>query len=45
MYADDRQIFSSDHSFDRVEEKLLDDGSKITKWYKENLLQVNIKKY
>lgn len=28
-----------------MEEKLLNDGSKITKWYEENLLQVNIKKY
>ena len=45
MYADDHQIFSSDHSIGRVEEKLLHDGSKITKWYEENLLQVNIKKY
>ena len=45
MYADDHQIFSSDHSIGRVEEKLLHDGSKITKWFEENLLQVNIKKY
>ena len=45
MYADDHQIFSSDHSIDRVEEKLLHDGSKIVKWYEENLLKVNIKKY
>ena len=31
MYADDHQIFSSDHSIGRVEKKLLHDGSKITK--------------
>ena len=45
MYADDHQIFSSDHSIGRVEDKLLHDGSKITKWYEDNLLQVSIKKY
>ncbi|PFX11844.1 hypothetical protein AWC38_SpisGene24297 [Stylophora pistillata] len=28
-----------------VEEKLLSEGSKITEWYKENLLQVNVQKY
>ena len=33
------------HSIGRVEEKLLHDRSKITKWYEENLLQVNMKKY
>ena len=29
MYADDHQIFSSDHSIGRVEEKFLHDGSKM----------------
>ena len=45
MYADDHQIFASGSSASIVEGKLLSEGSKITKWYKENLLQVNIQKY
>lgn len=43
MYVEDHQLFSSDHSIGRVEEKLLHDGSKMIKWYEEYLLQVNIK--
>lgn len=45
IYADDHQIFSSDHSTGRVEEKLLQDGNNMTKCYEDNLLQINIKKY
>ena len=45
MYADDHPIFSSGASASIVEGKLLSEGSKITKWYKENLLQVNVQKY
>ncbi|PFX24165.1 putative RNA-directed DNA polymerase from transposon BS [Stylophora pistillata] len=45
MYADDHQIFASGSSASIVQEKLLSEGSKITKWYKENLLQVSVQKY
>lgn len=45
MYADDHQIFASGSSASIVEEKLLSEGSKITKWYEENLVQVNVQKY
>ena len=45
MYADDHQMFASGASASIVEGKLLSEGSKITKWYKENLLQVNVQKY
>lgn len=45
MYADDHQIFASGSSASIVEERLLSEGSKITKWYEENLLQVNVQKY
>lgn len=45
MYADDHQIFASGSSVSIVGEKLLSEGSKITEWYKENLLQVNVQKY
>ena len=45
MYADDHQMFASGSSASIVEGKLLSEGSKITKWYKENLLQVNVQKY
>ena len=44
-YADNHQIFASGSSTSIVEGKLLSKGSKITKWYKENLLQVNVQKY
>ena len=43
--ADNHQIFASGSSTSTVEGKLLSEGSKITKWYKENLLQVNVQKY
>ena len=44
MYADDHQIFASGSFTSIVEGKLLllSEGSKITRWYKENLLQVNV---
>ena len=47
MYADDHQIFASGSSTSIVEGKLLllSEGSKITRWYKENLLQVNVQKH
>ena len=45
MYADDHQLFLSDQWIRAVKEKLVEDGIKMTKWYEENLLQVNIKKY
>ena len=47
IYADDHQIFASGSSTSIVEGKLLllSEGSKITRWYKENLLQVNVQKY
>lgn len=45
MYADDHQVFGSGSSASIVEERLLSEGSKITKWYKENLLHVNVQKY
>ena len=47
MYADDHQIFASGSSTSIVESKvlLLSEGSKITRWYKENLLQVNVQKH
>ena len=44
-YAYDHQIFASGSSTSIVEGKLLSEGSKITRWYKENLLQVNVQKY
>ena len=45
MYADDHQIFASGLSTSIVKGKLLSEGNEITKWYKENLLQVNAQKY
>ena len=45
MYVDNHQIFSSDHLTGSVEEELSQDGNDMTKWYRENILQVNIKKY
>ena len=45
MYADDYQIFASGASASIVEGKLLSEGSKIIKLYKENLLQMNVQKY
>ena len=45
MYADDHQIFASGSSASIVEGKLLSEGYKITKWYKENLLQVTVQRY
>lgn len=45
MYADDHQTFSSDNSIATVQERLLQNGNKLTSWYEENLLRVNIKKY
>ena len=44
MYADDHQTFSSDNSTDQAEEGL-HNANKMTSWYEENLLKVNIKKY
>ena len=45
MYADDHQIFASGSSASIVKGKLLSEGYKITKWYKENLLQVIVQRY
>ena len=43
IYADDHQIFASGSSSSIVEG--MSEGSKITRWHKENLLQVNVQKY
>ena len=43
IYADDHQIFASGSSTSIVEG--MSEGSKITRWYDENLLQVNVQKY
>ena len=43
IYAGDHQIFASGLSTSIVEG--MSEGSKITRWYKENLLQVNVQKY
>ena len=43
IYADDHQIFASGSSTSIVEG--MSEGSKITRWYKENLVQVNVQKY
>ena len=43
IYADDHQIFASGSSTSIVEG--MSEGSKITRWYKENLLQVNVQKH
>ena len=47
MYAVayDHQSFASGSSTCVVESILLSEGSKITKWYKESLLQANVQKY
>ena len=45
MYADHHQIFASGSSTSIIEGKLLSEGHKITRWYKENLLKVNVQKY
>ena len=45
MYADHQQTFSSDNSIAKVEERLPHNGNKMTTWYEEHLLKVNIKKY
>ena len=45
IHADNHQSFASGSSTSIVEGKLLSEGSKITRWYKENLLQVNVQKY
>ena len=45
MYADNHQTFSSHNSVAKVEERLLHNGDKMTSWYEENVLKVNIKKY
>ena len=45
IYAEDHQIFASGSSTSIVEGKLLSESSKITRWYKENLLQANVQKY
>ena len=45
IHADNHQIFASGSSTSIVEGKLLSEGSKIARWYKENLLQVNVQKY
>ena len=44
LYTDDHQIFALGSSTSIVEGKLLSEGNKITKWYKENLLQLNVQK-
>ena len=46
MYADYHQILASRSSTSIVEGNyMLSEGRKITKRYKENLLQVNVQKY
>ena len=45
MYADEHPIVSSDSSIGKVAERLQQNGNKMTDWYEENLLKVNIKKY
>ena len=41
MYADDHEIYAAGDSSKGVEKKLLEDGERMTRWYKDNLLQVN----
>ena len=45
MYADDHQIYVASESLKRVEEKLIENGERMTKWYEDNMLQVNFDKY
>jgi hypothetical protein len=45
MYADDHQIYVASESSNKVEDKLIEDGERMTKWYKDNVLQVNCDKY
>ena len=41
MYVDDHEIYAAGDSSKGVEKKLLEDGERMTRWYKDNLLQVN----
>ena len=41
LYADDHQIYVASESLKRVEEKLIENGERMTKWYEDNMLQVN----
>ena len=41
MYADDHEIYAAGDSSKGVEKKPLEDGERMTRWYKDNLLQVN----
>ena len=45
MYANDHQIYAAGDSSKGVEKKRLEDGERMTRWYKDNLLQVNCDKY
>ena len=45
MYADDHQIYVASESLKRVEERLIENGERMTKWYEDNMLQVNFDKY
>lgn len=44
MYADDHQVFVAHETMKRVEKILVDNGEKMTKWYQDNLLKVNVVK-
>ena len=44
MYADDHQIYAAGESSKGVETKLIEDGERMTRWYKDNLLKVNCDK-
>ena len=45
MYADDHQVYVTRTSTAQVQSQLQSAGNQITKWYEQNLLQVNVKKY
>ena len=45
MYADDHQVYVTGTSTAQVQSQLQSAGNQIKKWYEQNLLQVNGKKY
>ena len=45
MYVDDHQIYAAGESSKGVEKKLIEDGERMTRWHKDNLLKVNCDKY
>lgn len=45
MYADHHQIYAAGDSSNGVEKKLLEDEERMTRWYTDNLLEVNCDKF